>query len=217
MTIRRYESKLLSSNMYLIVENGHSIVIDPYEDVSEADGVCVDYILLTHEHFDHISGVNNWRQETKAPVLCSKACAERIKDPKSNMARYFNEFCELQTWIELDSVPLSDPDYSCTADLVFEDEAHLEWQGHVLNLFEMPGHSMGSIGILLDDSFFFSGDSLFENKDIELRLPGGSKRIWQEFGLPRLSNLPDNVMVFPGHFGEFRYRKERREPSAFPL
>lgn len=208
MTIRRYESGLLSSNMYTIMENGHLVVIDPCEDVSAADSLCVDYILLTHEHFDHISGVNNWKLKTKAPVLCSKACAENIKDPRRNLARYFKEFCELQTWIELDSVPLSDPDYSCTADLVFEDEFYLDWQGHVFHLIEMPGHSMGSIGILLDDSFFFSGDSLFENKDIELRLPGGNRKKWMEIGVPRLAYIPDNAIVLPGHFMEFKYHKK---------
>ena len=34
MEIRRYESDLLVSNMYLIVEENAAIVIDPYRDVS---------------------------------------------------------------------------------------------------------------------------------------------------------------------------------------
>ena len=201
-------SGLLSSNMYMIVQNGHSIVIDPFEDTSPADGLCIDYIFLTHEHFDHISGVNKWKMQTGAPVYCSKTCAESIQDRKRNMARYFKEFCELQTWIKLDSVPSSDSDYACTADLMFEDESYLEWQGHVFFLFELPGHSPGSIGILLDNSCFFSGDSIFKDREIELRLPGGSRKKWKEIGLPRLSCLPDKVTVYPGHFREFKYQKK---------
>jgi glyoxylase-like metal-dependent hydrolase (beta-lactamase superfamily II) len=176
MEIRRYESGLLSSNMYVIVEENHAIVIDPFDDIGPATGLVIDCILLTHEHYDHISGVNLWKEKTGAPVLCSKICAENIQDPKKNLANHFKEFCELQTWMMLEEIPSSDPEYSCTADQMFEDEMDLNWQGHTFILFEIPGHSLGSIGILLDGTEFFSGDSLMEKSEIELRLPGGSRK-----------------------------------------
>ena len=201
--IRRYESGLLSSNMYVVVEGNHAIVIDPFDDISPSTGLEIDYILLTHEHYDHISGVNVWKEKTGAPVLCSKACAENIQNPKKNLANHFKEFCELQTWMELDEIPPSDPEYSCSADETFEDEMGFTWQGHNFKLFEIPGHSQGSIGILLDDSEFISGDSLMENSEIELRMPGGSKKKWREVGSKRIEALPDGIRVWPGHFNEF--------------
>ena len=82
MEIRRYESGLLSSNMYVVVEGHRAIVIDPFDDVSPATGLTIDYILLTHEHYDHISGVNTWKKATGALVLCSKACAENIQNQR---------------------------------------------------------------------------------------------------------------------------------------
>ena len=60
--IKRYVSGLLSSNMYVISEAGHAIVIDPFEDTTPSEGLTVDCILLTHEHYDHISGVNIWKK-----------------------------------------------------------------------------------------------------------------------------------------------------------
>ena len=201
--IRRYESGLLSSNMYLIVEDGHSVVIDPFADTAPAEGLKVDHILLTHEHYDHISGVNLWKEATGASVVCSKACAENIRDPKRNLARHFREFCELQTWMELDAIPASDPEYACTADLYFEDEMTLLWRDHVFHLFEIPGHSRGSIGIMLDDKDFFSGDSLMPNCEIELRMPGGSRKLWKEIGSRRIEAIPDGTRIWPGHFPGF--------------
>ncbi len=201
--IRRYESGLLSSNMYVIAAGSHAVVIDPFSDLTPASGLQVDRIILTHEHYDHISGVNVWKKARDAPVLCSRACAENIQDPRKNLAYYFKEFCELQTWIKLDSLPAYDPHYSCRADAAFEDEMTFEWQGHRFCLFALPGHSMGSIGILLDDDCFFSGDSLLENTEISLRIPGGSKRKWMEIGLPRLKRLPAGIKVYPGHFSDF--------------
>jgi hydroxyacylglutathione hydrolase len=200
MEIRRYESGLLSSNMYVVVEGHRAIVIDPFDDVSPATGLTIDYILLTHEHYDHISGVNTWKKATGALVLCSKACAENIQNPKKSLANHFKEFCELQTWVVLDEIPASDPEYTCLADQTFEDEMNLEWQGHFFRLFEIPGHSQGSIGILLDGKEFFSGDSLMENSEIELRMPGGSRKKWREIGSKRVDAIPEGTRIWPGHF-----------------
>lgn len=217
ITIKRYESDLLLSNMYVVAEGTHAVVIDPFPDITLANGLVIDKILLTHEHYDHISGVNLWKEITKASVLCSRACADNITSPRKNLSKHFKEFCELQTWIELENIPQSDPEYSCGADEVFEDELVFKWQGHKWYLFEMPGHSQGSIGILLDDTFLFSGDSLMENCGIELRLPGGSRKKWKELGEPRLRQIPYGIRVYPGHFKDFIYHKERSELIGVPI
>lgn len=208
ITIERYESDLLSSNMYVVAEGTRAVVVDPFRDTSPSEGRIIDKIILTHEHYDHISGVNLWKKITKAPVLCSKACAVSIQSPKQNLSSHFKEFCELQTWMKLEEIPRSDPEYFCTADEIFEDELWFEWKGHKWHLFEMPGHSQGSIGILLDDAHFFSGDSLMENSKIELRMPGGSRKKWKEIGEPRLKQISFGTRVYPGHFQEFIVQRE---------
>ena len=83
----------------------------------------------------------------------------------------------------------------------------INWMGHVLNLFEVPGHSQGSIGILIDDTDFFSGDSLMENSEIELRMPGGSRKKWKETGSKRIEALPNGIRIWPGHFNGFILQK----------
>ena len=201
--IKRYVSGLLSSNMYVIIEGDHALVIDPFEDTTPSKGLIIDYIILTHEHYDHISGVNLWKNTTGARVLCSKTCAENIQNPRKNLSNHFKEFCELQTWIVLDEIPASDPQYACSADETFEDSMMTEWQGHILDMFEIPGHSLGSIGILIDDEDFFSGDSLMENSEIELRMPGGSRKKWKEVGSKRIEAIREGTRIWPGHFKEF--------------
>ena len=205
MEIRRYPSDLLMSNMFLIVEERRTIVIDPSRDLGPAEGLTIDRIILTHEHYDHISGVNAWKASTGAPVLCSRACASRLTSPTRNLAAIFEAFCELQTWVSLDRMPDVDTEYSCQADETFDDRLELNWMGHTLWLMELPGHSPGSIGVLLDGAGFFSGDSLLENRPIELRFPGGSKKQWASVGAPRIATLPAGVHVYPGHFEDFFY------------
>ena len=211
MKINRYVSRLMLSNMYVIVEKGHAIIIDPFEDITPADNLIVDKILLTHEHYDHISGVNKWKNITGAPVLCSKACASNIKDPRKNMSRYFDTFCLLQTLLPAKQTNLNIVDYCCEADLIFEDMISLQWQEHTITMLEIPGHSLGSIGIYVDESDFFSGDSLFKDFEIELHLPGGSVQKWEEIGKKRIEAVPCGTKIWPGHFEDFIKHNEIKE------
>ena len=203
MIIQAYDSGLLHSNMFVISEGGHAIVVDPCSDTKPGKNFIVDWIILTHEHYDHISGVNVWKKETGATVMCSKSCANRLGDPKMTMARFFSEFCQLQTWVKLESVPKADTEYRCEADQTFEKEYNLTWKGHEIILKETPGHSPGSIVILMDNQFLFSGDTLFSDRHIEVRFPGGSMRQWKEYGEPVIEKLPKGLLVYPGHFAPF--------------
>ena len=160
------------------------------------------YNLLTHEHYDHIFGVNDFKCVTHAPVLCNKTCTKRIEDARNNMDRLFEAYCELQTWMEFDYIPISDENYTCQADKIFEDEMIFDWRGNIFRLFEMPGYSLGSIVILLDNQLFLE-DSLIEGKEVELRFLGGSKANWEKIGKKRLALIPDGIQAHPGHFKEF--------------
>ena len=203
MVIKRYKTELMSSNMYVIIEGRHALIIDPCNNVKPAANLIVDRILLTHEHYDHISGVNDWKNLTGADVMCSNNCAVNIMNPRKNMSRYFNEFCALQTMFPTKGVSLDISDYVCKADMIFENETSFCWQGHTVTLIEIPGHSLGSIGIYVDESGFLTGDSLFKDCDTELRLPGGSIRKWKEVGEKRIEAIPRGIKVWPGHFDCF--------------
>ena len=203
MEIKAYASDLLASNMYIISENGHAVVIDPSRDISKGAGLIIDLMIVTHEHYDHISGVNAWKKAYNAPLLCSEACAANLGDTVKNQSRHFDVFCELQSWIRLDGPVQTESDYTCAADRTFTDRTEFDWQGHKFGLLEIPGHSRGSIGIYLDEVNFFSGDSLFEERGVELRLPGGSCRLWTELGEPRINSVPAGTRIWPGHFKSF--------------
>ncbi len=204
MIIEKKVSKLLKSNMYIVHEEGHCLLIDPHEATLDIPNV--DYILLTHEHYDHISGVNYWKEKTGALVMASQKCADNCKDSRKNLSRFFDVFCELQTWIDEYEV-VECTDYTCEVDCTFEKKTSLKWYGHDIVLIECPGHSKGSILIAIDNQHFFSGDSILYNTITECGLPGGSKKDWTEKGLPVVENVPENAMIYPGHFEIFGYDK----------
>lgn len=203
MVIQRYDSGILSSNMFVLVEENHALVIDPSLDTSPGKNLSVDLMIITHEHYDHISGVNAWKEKYHAPLLCSETCAARITDSKKNQARHFDTFCEIQSWMQVGELPQIDTEYTCEADTTFRDETEFEWMGHSIRLIEIPGHSPGSIGIYVDEINFFSGDSLLKDTVIELRFPGGSRKQWLEIGEPRIKAVPKGTVIWPGHFESF--------------
>lgn len=210
MQITKYISNLMFSNMYVLTDSGHSLLIDPFEGCMLPKDSPPDLIIVTHEHYDHISGVNSVKKEFGIPLICSESCAWRISDPKKNSARYFESFCQLQTYGEQDmSVPI-DTEYSCRADLTFEEEIRFKWQENEIWLFSLPGHSPGSIGIMVNNECFFSGDSLFLDSETELRFPGGSRKVWNEISVKKIIDIPECVKVYPGHREKF-FMKERRK------
>ena len=89
--------------------------------------------------------------------------------------------------------------YSCKADETFDNDYEFMWEGHKIILKETPGHSQGSICILFDDDKMFSGDTLVTGFSTITRLPGGSKKMFNEVTVPFLQSLDKNIMVYPGH------------------
>ncbi|MCR4754940.1 MAG: MBL fold metallo-hydrolase [Lachnospiraceae bacterium] len=206
MNIERYISNYLQSNMYIISEEYEGrksgILIDPSEMQIDL-GFNVDYIILTHEHYDHISGVNYWKEQTGAKAIGSYACKLAALNAKKNMSHYFASFCELQTWVKIESDIETVDDYNCEIDEGFLEDTTIDWQGHKIHLFSSPGHSPGSIGILIDDAILFSGDSLIKDFPTECRFPGGSREKWYEESSKKYLELNCNIIVYPGHFESF--------------
>lgn len=206
MIINRVVSNLISSNMYIVIEGTGAIVIDPCRNTEMPDGIVPEFIFLTHEHYDHISGVNAWKEKYNTKVICSEKCNSRIQSKKKNMSHYFEAFCEIQ--IEFDNtLPLDfDPEYECKADEEISEDVEFMWRDHLIRFILLPGHSLGSSGILIDNCLF-SGDSIFEGQDTVLNFPGGSAKEWKDTSLPKIMALPPDIIVYPGHFDSFRLDK----------
>ena len=214
MQIRQFVSGLLNSKMYLLCEGGHAVVFDPfvYEFAQEPR---LDFSLLTHEHYDHISGVNYLKEQMQIPVMCSKRCAEFIEDPRKNAARYFDAFVHLQSWTEVNPDAEIDHNYSCHADRVLEDHCVLKWAGHEIQCIVLPGHSPGGMGYLVDEKILFSGDNIIPNSKTELRMPYGNKKEWYSVTKPYLDRLCDDVIVYPGHGSCIRIGEWRKSQGGF--
>ena len=202
MNIVRFVSGFLDTYSYLLKEDGHLLIIDPSDHsavLEKCRNAASVMVLLTHEHFDHISGLNRIRDlcASSCRVIAGATCSERIQDEKGNLSSYADVLAELGG----KQIPEHWSPFACKAtDITFENQYAFHWMGHALEMFSAPGHSAGSCCIMLDDMLFV-GDTVLEN-NLMVKFPGSSKKLYREVTVPLLEKwlLGNRVScVYPGH------------------
>lgn len=176
----------LGNNCYLIVDEStnKSALVDCPEFserilnlIGETE---LEYILLTHGHFDHIAGVEQTRKRYGAKVVISSDDSKMLLSSKENLSAYTGE-----------SV------YCTEADIFVKDGAEIMLGNIKINVIATPGHTLGGVCYIAEDCIF-SGDTLFHNSCGRTDFPGGSySQLIQS--LRRLSELNGDYKVYPGH------------------
>jgi glyoxylase-like metal-dependent hydrolase (beta-lactamase superfamily II) len=200
LLIEIIKNKPIDSNCFVFYNNSSSdcIIVDPgTEDCEELlaflaqNNLDPKYILLTHEHFDHIWGVNKLLDLFTCKVVCSEKCLEYIADKKKNLSVFYN-----QTGFEI--IPSN-------VNIVLNNT--LEFGGYTIQFKETLGHSLGSVSFWVND-MFFGGDVLIKDAKTVTKLPGGCKKqlIDTLNGLNELFSQR-NMVVYPGHGEIFRFNE----------
>ena len=82
-------------------------------------------------------------------------------------------------------------------DRVLKEGDEIRFGELSLKVMHTPGHSPGGI-CLYREGHLFSGDTLFAEAHGRVDIPGASAAAMRE-SLKRLSRLPDDTIVYPGH------------------
>ena len=99
MKIIKQIDNLTESNIYIIIEENYNkaIVIDigNYDKTKEIiiqNNIIVEKLILTHEHYDHIAGLNQLRKDYNFEVIASSKCNKGIQDCILNKSRNFGVY-----------------------------------------------------------------------------------------------------------------------------
>ena len=182
MKVKMMQVGPIGTNCYILEDEGEkrAAVIDPGDEAGRILSVLremdsqVDYILLTHGHYDHTTAVPELHEALPgAKIYIHKA------DANGTGSRIF---------------PLAGQ----VKDLLFYDEGDaLPLGALTVEVLHTPGHSKGSVTLKVRD-VLFTGDTLFAGDCGRTDLPGGS---YEEIlaSLGRLGRLEGNFHVCPGH------------------
>jgi len=147
------------------------------------------FIVSTHGHWDHIGDNAVVAEHTGAEIAVHALDRERLTDPQP-------------LWAPFEIVP-SVP----AVDLA--EGGEVRFGSLRLTVLHTPGHTAGSVCLYDPDAgLLFSGDTLFAGGWGRVDLPGGDPDEMVA-SLGRLSALPDQVRVYPGHGTETTVGRER--------
>jgi glyoxylase-like metal-dependent hydrolase (beta-lactamase superfamily II) len=167
-------------------ETGEAVAIDPAYDIDgilqvlAEDDMRLTGVLATHYHADHvggdmmgysIEGVHELLERTHVPV--------HVQTEEGELVRKVTD---------LES-----------SDLVLHTSGDIVMVGDIpIELIHTPGHTPGSQCFMLDGALV-SGDTLFLEGCGRTDLPGGDPLALYDSLTNKLSKVPDDSILFPGH------------------
>jgi glyoxylase-like metal-dependent hydrolase (beta-lactamase superfamily II) len=186
-----------NSNCYVIQDQEcrKCIAIDPggrnitsILEFLDHNNLNLDYIILTHSHFDHIAGVGALVSNKKSIIIASELCSSKIVDPIKNLS-FFSEI---------------DPIISPKADIFIENmvSGELNWNNNTIKCFLTPGHSLCSICIQIEN-YLFAGDTLIKGSGTKITQPDGNRQELKHTLMKIYDCMPEDMTVFPGHGESF--------------
>lgn len=190
LILKQFVLGTLENNNYLLIDetSKEAVLIDCTESSAEiekeieAHAVKLKYILLTHGHFDHVMGVNYFREKYGCKALIHKDDQE-VMDSIGTFTKNFLNY----------EAPIQHIDgYVSEGDVI-------QLGGYEIKVIHTPGHTQGGVCYLVDNNILFTGDTIFYECVGRTDLPGGSFSQLKDNIENKIFTLNENITIYPGH------------------
>lgn len=195
--VERFVCNPIRENTYVVSDSSKECVIIDcgawYDEEKEAikeyingNGLTPKHLIATHGHVDHHLGdkfvYDTWG--LKPEVNGSDAKFIQV------LPQHAYEVCGIDGLTADDFAPVGK--WLTGADTI-------KFGSHEFTILETPGHSPGGVAYYCaDEKIIFTGDTLFRGTIGRTDIGGGSMFMIIQ-SLRMLSQLPDDVVVYPGH------------------
>lgn len=218
LPVYRFRYEPVDSNMFFIPIGDTGVVFDP--NISEELlPLFIQYktkrvqIILTHEHYDHTTGVKWLQNHIETPLFCHQDCARYISSEKGNTPRLVAMALKTKDLADnghrYENFMSAYQPYTLHADETFCDLSKITIGDCVFECFSTPGHSPGSACYILDGNYIFTGDSLIQNTPTITRFRTSNNATYEGVTRPFLKSLKKDMLVFPGHGEPFKISESK--------
>lgn len=183
MMIRRFVEGPVMTNMYVVSdENNEGFLVDcayPSERVKqyiEDNNIKINFIIQTHTHFDHVLGLEYFKNLYDVNVYASEDSKEIANDKDYNLAYSYDVNVPIDNYLK-DGVVFSK--YNILA-------------------IKTPGHTLDSMSYKVGD-VLFSGDTLFKQSIGRTDFPGGNYNQIIDSIKNKFSKFDGDTKVLSGH------------------
>ena len=169
MKIEKFVTGIISTNCYLVrnEETKRAVIIDPAACPSylmshiKSEGLQVEAILLTHGHFDHIMGIDDFRKEFPVPVYVHEADQETLLDASLNQSMIYTN------------------GYTFGGATSIRDGQTLDLAGYRFQVIHKPGHTPGGVCYYVEEEACCSAATPFSRTQWDARISRtAAPRIW---------------------------------------
>lgn len=176
------------SNCYLLISGTHAAVVDPSANAetilnrARQEGAELEYILLTHGHFDHIVSLDTLRERVRIPAMIHEY--DRSFPADSHKNGFYPFFQMHRTY--------------GTPERGLQNGEILRLGEETIRVIHTPGHTAGCVCYLCGEEFLLTGDTLFEAGRGRTDLYSGDEQQLMET-LQWMRSLPSSLPIYPGH------------------
>ncbi len=158
-------------NVFLLTNGNTNILIDTsigqnqrklFKELENLGIKSIDYLILTHTHFDHAASAGAIKEKFNSRVIVHISESSFLETGKAVLPKGTNIFTRNLIQRIGNKVTHKFDFAPCESDIVIDSCYSLENLGYSnVYLLPTPGHSSGSISIIVDDEVAIVGDALF--------------------------------------------------------